>query len=100
MLAGGDQQRTALGAYARVNHDYVDGTRWKKIVGLANGQRAVEQIVRKDFVRDVHDVGVGIDVQDDALHRADQKVSGAKIRGQRDDWSSQNCSPTVSRKIG
>ena len=56
-------------------------------------ERPVENVVGNHAVVDVHNPRGRIDVQDDALHRSDEVVARAKIRGERDDGIGQRQSP-------
>src|SRR5436309_9216284 len=80
-----DQQRTTFGSHTRIHNYDVDCFRGKVRICGANGQGSVEQIKRRDVVRDVHDGYVGIDLQDYAFQRADQMVVGAVVSRERDD---------------
>jgi len=63
----------------------MDSFRRKVGICRANRQRSVEKIKRRDVVRDVHDSYIGIDLQDYALQRSDQMVTGAVVGCERDD---------------
>ena len=58
---------------------------WKVRISRANRQRRVEQVKRREVVRDVHDGDIGINFQYYALQRSDQMVVGAVISCERDD---------------
>lgn len=47
--------------------------------------RGIRHIVRRDLMGKIHDPGLGIDVEDDALHAGDEIVALAEIRQQRDE---------------
>src|SRR5207245_4372117 len=59
LILGADQQRPALGSHPRIHDHNVDRLRRKVGIGGANRQRSVEQIKRRDVVRDVHDSYIG-----------------------------------------
>src|SRR5207248_7897625 len=71
--------------HAGIEHVDVNGLRRKIGVRRADGQRAVEQIKGRDVVRDVHDGRIRIDLQNDALQRANQVVVDAVVRRQGND---------------
>src|ERR1700720_1499697 len=63
--------------------------RWEIGVGGADGESAVEQIVRRNVVRDIDDRYVRIDFENDALQCAHQMIVGSVVRGEGDDWVRQ-----------
>src|SRR5260370_2020898 len=92
-----DQQRPALGSHARVDSHDVDCC-WRKVgVGGGNRQRTVEQVERRDIVRDVHDGYIGIDLQDYAFQRSDKMVVRSVVSCECDDRVGQwILSPRIS----
>src|SRR5262249_5962226 len=82
----GNKQRSTSGAYARVNDNDVDRAGRKVRIGRANSERAVEQVVGCNVVRDVNDVGFRIDFQDDALECANEVIVSAVVSRERNDW--------------
>src|ERR1700730_9039958 len=85
LILGTDEQRTAFGSHTGIHNHDVDRLRGKVGIGRANRQGSVEQIKRRDVVRDVHDGYVGIDLQNYALQRSDQMVVGSVVSCERDD---------------
>jgi hypothetical protein len=96
VLIARDQYGPPLGAHARIDNDDVDGFRREILIYLADCQRAIQNVMCEDAVADVHDVDVGIDAEDDALHNRDKVVGSAVIGGQRDDRTSQDSLPVGS----
>src|SRR5579859_698166 len=85
LIRRANQQRPPLGAYAGVHHYHVDRLRREIRIRRPNRQRTIEQIKRRDVVRDVHNRHIRIDLQDYALQRADQVIVRAVVRRQCDD---------------
>src|ERR1035441_2715707 len=82
VLVGRHEDWATFRPHAGIDHDHVDRFRWEIFVGLPDGERAVENVVRDHAVRDVHNGHFGIDAQDHALHDPDQMVARAVIRRQ------------------
>jgi len=89
LILSADQQWPPLGSYTWIDNHDVDGFRRKIGIRGANRQRAIEQIKRRDVVRDVHNGYVGIDLQDYALQRSHQMVAGPVVCCECDDRVSQ-----------
>src|ERR1700730_1648499 len=85
LILSTDEQRAALGSHTGIHNHDVDCLRGKVGIGRANRQSSVEQIKRRDVVRDVHDSYIGINLQNYALKRSDQMVVGAVVSCERDD---------------
>src|SRR5882762_9738556 len=85
LILGADKKRTTLRSHTGIHNHDVDGLRRKVGIRRANRQGSVEQIKRRDVVRDVHDGYVGIDLEDYALQRSDQMVVGAVVSCERND---------------
>src|SRR5882762_8650272 len=85
LILGADKKRTTLRSHTGIHNHDVDGLRRKVGIRRANRQGSVEQIKRRDVVRDVHDGYVGIDLPDYALQRSDQMVVGAVVSCERND---------------
>ena len=73
--------------------DDVNCARRKIAVGICNRERPVENVERRNVMIDVHDARGRIDVEDHALHGADQVIARAEIRGESDDGIGQRESP-------
>src|SRR5262249_19211826 len=82
MAIGPHKQRTTGRPNSRINNDKVNRVRRKILVRLRNSDRSVEQVVSLNRVRDVHKLDVGIDVENDALHRADIMIGDAEVSGE------------------
>ena len=62
--------------------------------------RAIQQIKRRDAVRDIHDLHFGIDLQNDSFEHAHQVVVRPIIGRQRNDRIGQDSSPVMARFSG
>jgi len=90
------EQRSPLGSHAGVHDHDVDGLRREITVGRGDRQRAIENIIRRDAVRDVHNGRVRIDRQNDALKRPDQVVGQAVVGREGNDRVRQGGLPSIS----
>ena len=78
------KQGPAVGANARVNYRNVDGIRWE--VGVVDPQHegGLPQVLGLEVVGQVNDHGLGVDVENDALHHPDEGRRTGQSR-----WSGQ-----------
>ena len=70
----------------------MNGLGRKIFVCLADRQRSIQNVVRDDAVRDVHNGHIGIDAQDHALQNANEMIVRAVVCGECDDGPRQGCS--------
>ena len=73
--------------HTRVHHDDVYTVRRKEGVGGVERVGSLADVMRRDVVSDVHQLGVGRDVEDDALHSPYVAVGCAKVGGEGDERS-------------
>ena len=85
VILGLGENRAALAAHSRVDHDDMRGARRKEAIRLRDGPRAVEDVVGRDGVADVHNARFRLDVQHHAMHDADESVVESKVSGEGDD---------------
>src|SRR6266481_4497389 len=91
-------QRPPLRSYSGIYNHHVDRARREIRVRIGNNSRAIEKVERRNSVRDIHNLHVGIDSQDDALQHAHQVVVRAIIGRQRNDRIRQDSLPLGSQK--
>src|SRR5690348_316167 len=89
MLISRHEYRAAWRSDAWVDYDHVHCLRRIVAIGLADGNCAVENIVRHHPMRDVNEHDLGIDVEDHAFHGADKVIVNAVVRGESDDRARQ-----------
>ena len=88
-----DEQRTALCPNSGVYDHDVNRARRIKFVGVRNGKRTIQNIEGRYVMIEVHNTSGGINVQDHALHRANQVIACAEISGESDYRVGQRKSP-------
>src|SRR5204863_6914148 len=88
--------RTARAANTRVNYDQVHCSRRKIGVGLRQSKCAVENVKCLDRVADVHDLGIGNDLENDALHGANEMIVQPEVGGQSNDRTMRHSASQVS----
>ncbi len=74
---------------AWVNHDEMNRFRREIFVGVADRERAVENVVSDNSVRDINDIHFGINRENDAFEYAGEMVGGSIIRCERNNWAGQ-----------
>ncbi len=77
------QEYSSPRAHAGINNDDVNRTRREPGEGMPQDKRRVVDILRLDFVRDVHNAGARDDAQDNALHGPDVMIVQAEVCGER-----------------
>ena len=87
----------ARAAHARVNHRHVNGAPGKEPAGRRQRKRSAANVPRRNFVRDVHHRGAGLEAENDAFHRAHEPVAGAEVSGQCNDAHGPERSPNRRR---
>ena len=72
-------------AHAWIHHDQVYGVLWEEGIGSVEHVGGLADVLRRDVVSDVHQPGIGRDVEDDALHSPYVAVGCAKVGGEGDE---------------
>ena len=83
-LAGAQRERAALPADTRIDHGQVDALGHVR-QRVAEHERALEHVLRRDPVRDVDDFYLRRDSLDHAVARADEVVLQPEVGEERDD---------------
>ena len=73
-----------MAAHTGIHDGYMDCAVWKITVTGLEQVSGIRHVVRRDVMREVHDLRLGIDVEDDALHARHEIVALAEIRQQSD----------------
>src|SRR5258708_34821381 len=86
-LAGAfDDDSSARGSYAWIDNADMDSAGRKVLICGQQIEGGALDILRRNFVSDINDAGVGIDGEYRALHRAHEIILRAKVSQERDDW--------------
>src|SRR5438128_6597439 len=63
----------------------MDGSSGEEVVTGGQSECASTSVAWGNFMRDVHDLNLGVDAQNHAFHGSDEPVGGAEVRCQSDD---------------
>ena len=79
-----NQDWPSIRTNSRIHHRNVNGSRWKRLVAAQQSKSGGLNILRRNVVRNIDDVSVGIDRRDRSLHRANEIVLRAEIGKESD----------------
>ena len=85
MPGGRHDEPAAIRPHAGIDHRQVDSPDGKGRRRRLERERSLGHLLRLDVVGDVHELDVGYERQDDALHLRDVTVTCAEIGGEGDD---------------
>src|SRR4030081_1611835 len=77
--------RPPCSTHARVDHNHVYGPGREVGIGLRDAEPSIEHIKGLNRVADIDDRGIGRNIEDDALHGANEVIVNPEISGQCDD---------------
>ena len=85
VTAGHDHERAPIRSHAGIDHRQVDRPRGKRGGRRLERQCRLGHLLGLHVVGDVHELDVGREREDDALHLGDVAIAGAEICGEGDD---------------
>ena len=85
VTVAGQNDRAPRRSYSGIDDHHVHRAGREVGIGLRDGERAVQDVERLHGMADVDDLRVGRDLQDHALHGADEMIVESEIGGESDD---------------
>ena len=89
VLVARDKNRTPRRTDSWVNHDEMNGFGREIFESMADGQRAIKNIVSNHSVSDINYIHFGIYRENDAFEHSDEMVGGPIVSRQRNDRAGQ-----------